>query len=240
MEFGIPAHSSMDDDQTCHLKLAQHYRHLHFDPRNDPHPVTLCFLSRSHISEIRMLQGLVGAHTPPRVVIHQLLQQIYAIVADLCSSVTDRGPGLGWPTRKAGLEVWQLCEARPDILRWCAKLLKDPEYCVNLGVTSKEGSSRRHLCDYTTDAPHIHWQTVYMASEQDLGGAVPDCHDFVSVLAKGHPKWSCQPKVCDLQAQSLVDQEVLRFEITMQNPACMAKFDSAQKLPRKFLDHRRA
>jgi hypothetical protein len=55
------------------------------------------------------------------------------------------------------------------------------------------------------------------STEQDLGRAIPECDDFVGVGAEGNAKGSCETEVADFQVSVAVDEEVLWFEIAVED-----------------------
>ena len=94
--------------------------------------------------------------------------------------------------------------------------LEDLEDFVNLGVAGEQGLPRAHLGEDAADGPHVDAGRVLSAAEEDLRGAVPECHHlgsaisllmltpgvelrrsgyFMSISPQRHAKGSRQPKV---------------------------------------------
>jgi hypothetical protein len=55
------------------------------------------------------------------------------------------------------------------------------------------------------------------STEQDFGCAVPKCDDFVGVGSEGNAKGSCEAEVADFEIAVAVDEEILRFEVAVEN-----------------------
>lgn len=56
------------------------------------------------------------------------------------------------------------------------------------------------------------------------------CAYLMCVHSDWHSEGTCQPKVCQLYHSLIIDQQVLGFQVTMQNPAAVAEQNPLQDL----------
>lgn len=75
----------------------------------------------------------------------------------------------------------------------------------------------RQTCKYAPRRPHVNTGGVELCPEQDVRRPVPECDDLGGETPDGDPEGSRQPKVRKFKLASLVDQQVLRFQIAVEN-----------------------
>merc|ERR1719244_501209 len=99
--------------------------------------------------------------------------------------------------------------------------------------------SSYHLSKYTSQTPVIHTGRVELGAQQDLRSPIPQGNNFVSVGPHWDTKGPSQPKICQLDQPSRVDQKILRFEISVKHSVSVAVTYSLQQLshvgPNKWL-----
>lgn len=78
-------------------------------------------------------------------------------------------------------------------------------------------ASNHHFAQYAPHGPHVNLTRVIGGTEQHLGGTVPTSNDTIGVPVLVLPHESRQSKVTQLEYALLCDQQVGRFEITVQN-----------------------
>lgn len=74
------------------------------------------------------------------------------------------------------------------------------------------------------------------AAEEDFGGAVPEGDDFVGVGAEGHAEGAGEAEVADLEVAVGGDEEVLGFEVAVEDSVGVAVADAGEELMGEFLD----
>ena len=133
---------------------------------------------------------------------------------------------------------------------------EDLEDLVNLRVTREERLARAHLSEDATDRPHVNTSRVLSPTKQNLWRAVPECDDLyaasvgvpsrvvrdahlMGICPEWHTKSTSKTEICQLEVTVLVDQQVLRLQVTMQNSVGMAVAHALAQLHHEPLDHRR-
>lgn len=66
--------------------------------------------------------------------------------------------------------------------------------------------------------------------EQHLGRPIPERHDFVRIGAHRNADGPCQPKVGNLEGAFFVDEQVLGFEVAMEDASRVTKGQSPDEL----------
>lgn len=88
----------------------------------------------------------------------------------------------------------------------------------------EERLARQHLCEYTTSAPYVDLHIILLPCEHDLGGAVVSCRDVTSHLGILN---SCQAEVTDLKVAVFVDEDIARFQVTVDDTSGVNIFQAA-------------
>ena len=181
--------------------------------------------------------------------------------------MSDRLDVLGLPTREDRLEVRKLGDPWPAVLRGSAQASEDPEQLVDLRVPGEERTSGEHLCQDTAYAPGVHTGRVVLGTKQDLGSPggqntrkflaghqvpVPEGDHLMSEGPHRHTEGTSQPKVCQLDISTGVDQKVLGLEVPkkaykhfqsnksrpVEHPVLVAVSNPLQQLPQVRPHHR--
>lgn len=116
------------------------------------------------------------------------------------------------PAWECCLVVRQRCNSRPDLLGRCSEDAEHAEELIDFGVALEERLSCCHFSENATDGPDINGTRVALASEKDFGRAIPQSHNFMSVVADWNPERAAQSKVGNFDDSLLVDQQVLRLK----------------------------
>ena len=190
------------------------------------------------LQEIRMVHCLLGTDPARRIVHQQRLQQIQPFLAQHLHSVAIHHLllRLPLPLRERRFEVWEGSDTRPLRLRRRAQDSEDLENLVNLAVSREQWLARRHLREDAPDTPHVDSRAVLAATKQDLGRTVPECDDFVGVSAERDAEGAGETEVGELEVAFLVDEEVLGFEIAVEDAVGVAVAGTLEELGAEFAD----
>jgi hypothetical protein len=198
-------------------------------------------LSRSRaFREVRVVDRLLCANASSRVVHQHALQEVQAVLTENLDAVgvDHLVVLLPLPLGETALEVWERLDARPVGLGGSAQDAEDLEDLVNLGVAGEEGLAGGHLGEDAADGPHVDTSGVLTTTEENLRCAVPESDDFMCVGTERDTERARQTEISQLQVALLVDEQVLRFEITVQDAVGVAVAGSLEQLERELLDLR--
>jgi hypothetical protein len=192
----------------------------------------------STLREVRVVHRLLRADTSGGIVHEHALQKIQAVLAkDLDAIRIDHLVVLlPLPLGETALEVGERSDTRPVGFGRCAENAEDLEDLVDLRVAREKRLASSHLGEDAADGPHVDTSRVLATAKQNLGRAVPEGDDFVSVSAERNTKGASQTKIGQLQVALLVDEQVLRLEIAVQDAVRVAVTGALEELERKFLD----
>ena len=194
--------------------------------------------STTAFGEVRVVYSLFCADASSGVVNQHALQQIQAVLAENLDTicVDHLVILLPLPLREAALEVWEGCHTRPVCLSWSAKNAEDLEDLVDFGVAWEERLAGGHLGEDAANGPHVDTSRVLTTTEQNFGRAVPESDDLVSVSAERNTECAGQTKIGQLQVAFLVDEQVLRLQVTVQDTVGVAVARAFEELKGKLLD----
>jgi hypothetical protein len=192
----------------------------------------------STLREVRVVHRLLRADTSSGIVHKHALQKIQAVFAkDLDAIRIDHLIVLfPLPLGETALEVRERGNTRPVGFSRCAENAEDLEDLVDLGITREKRLASSHLGEDAAHGPHVDTSGVLAATKQNLGRAVPEGDNFVSVSAERDTKGASQTKIGQLQVALLVDEQVLRLEIAVQNAVGVAVTGALEELKRELLD----
>ena len=190
--------------------------------------------------EVRVVDRLLCADASGRVVHQHALQEVQAVLAkDLDTICVDHFVVLlPLPLGETALEVWERLDARPVGLSGSTQDAEDLEDFIDLGVAGEERLAGGHLGEDAADGPHVDTSGVLATTEKDLRCAVPESDDFVCVGTERDTECAGQTEIGQLQVALLVDEQVLRLEVTVQHAVGVAVAGSLKELEREFLDLR--
>ena len=194
--------------------------------------------SATAFSEVRVVYSLLCADTSSGVVHQHALQQIQAVLAKNFDAVCVDHLVilLPLPLREAALEVGEGRDTRPVGFGRSAQNAEDLEDLVDLGVTREKRLTGSHLGEDAANGPHVNTSGVLAATEQNFGRTVPESDDLVGVSAERNTKGASQTKIGQLQVALLVDEQVLRLQVTVQDAVGMAVARALEELESELLD----
>jgi hypothetical protein len=192
----------------------------------------------SALCEVRVVHRLLRADTSGGIVDEHALQEVQAVFAENFDAIRiDHFVVLlPLPLGETALEVWEGGDTRPVCLSRCSEDAEDLEDLVDLRVTREERLASSHLGEDATDGPHVDTSRVLATTKQNLGCAVPEGDDFMSVGAERDTKGASQTKISQFQVALLVNEQILRLEIAVQDAVGVAVTGALEKLKSEFLD----
>lgn len=139
------------------------------------------------------------------------------------------------PLGERGFVVGQTLDAGPDLIAGRAESPEDTEDLVDLRVTGEQRATHRHLGKDTAYAPHVDGRAVVTRTEKDLWSPIPQRDHLMGVGSQWDTESAGQAEIGQLQVALLVDQQILRFEIAMQNSMGVAEVNASDELVSEFL-----
>ena len=193
---------------------------------------------RLRIDKIRMRTSLLRRNPARRIIHQQRLEQVQPILPQHLNAlgINNLILLLALPLRKTGLEIRETRHPGPLLLRRRPQHPENLEDLIDLAITREQRFLRRHLREDAPDGPHVHAGAVLAAAEEDLGRAVPQRDDFVGVGAQGDAEGAGEAEVGEFQVARAIDEEVLRFQVAVEDPVGMAVADAEEELVGEFLD----
>ena len=109
------------------------------------------------------------------------------------------------------------------------------EDLIDFAVSAEEGFLLSQLGKDAADGPDVNSQAVLLLPEQNFGGPVPKGFNFMGKGFDGEGKGACKSKVSNFEGARAVNEEILRFEVPVDNPPAMAVVDAiAQLVDKQF------
>ena len=102
----------------------------------------------------------------------------------------------------------------------------------------KERAAAVHLRHDTAGRPDVDAGIVGSASQQDIGGSIPERDDFVGKGVDGDAKGSSQTKVRELELAFILDEKVLGLQISVQDAILVTESNALQELIHEGFDGR--
>lgn len=193
----------------------------------------LLLLRGDQVAEPVVLEGVGRADTELRSELQHLLQQVDARRIDHGQDLTEVLGGVH-------LEVWlvlgELGDAGPCPLGRGAHDPEDARDLVLVGRAREQWPARVHLRHDAASGPDVYACVVCPASQQDVGSAIPQRDNLVGEGVDRDTKSSRQTEITKFQLSLAVDQEVLGFEIPMQDSVLVAEVDPLEELVHERLD----
>jgi len=140
------------------------------------------------------------------------------------------------PLRERLFERRQVECIRPVAFAGGSQHLENLKDLVNLTVTREQGATLSHLSKNAASGPQINSQRVGFLAEQDLRASVPECNHLVGVGFDRQAKGTGQTEISQLDLSSTgVDQQVLGFQISVENAVLMAVDKRMENLEQEAL-----
>ena len=86
------------------------------------------------------------------------------------------------------------------------------------------------LVENAADGPHVDLTAVVLEAEEDFGGSIPESDDFVSVGFDGDGEGPGEAEVCDFDSEVVVDEDVLRLDVSMDDAVGVTVLQSRDQL----------
>ena len=131
---------------------------------------------------------------------------------------------------EVGFVFRELGDAGPGALGWCAHYSEDLLKLVFVCGAGEERPAGVHFCHYAPCRPDVDASVVGAGAEEHIGGAVPEGDNFVGEGVNGDAKGAGEAKVGEFELAFVVDQEVLRFEVAMEDTVVVAEGDPLKEL----------
>lgn len=125
------------------------------------------------------------------------------------------------------------CNGVDDIIRGCAQELRDDGELVDMVLSGEEWLALKHLREDAASAPDINLDIVLLPCEHDLRGAVVSSRDITGHLGILN---TCQTEVADLQVAVLVNQNITRFQVAVDDACGVNVFKTPHDLVEEVLD----
>lgn len=127
-------------------------------------------------------------------------------------------------------------DARPGALARRAHETEDFLKLVFVGGAGEEGTAGVHFRHDAAGGPDVDAGVVGPGTEQDVRGAVPEGDDFVGECVDRDSECSRQTEIGEFQLPFIIDEEVLGFEIAMQDAVFVAEGDTLEELIHEGFD----
>lgn len=189
--------------------------------------------------EVRMLQHLLRAGPPRRIQGQQINQQRAPRGRQERElGAQDRALGDGVLGQAQRARVGQPPEARPRLVGGDPAELEDLGQLVDLVLALQERLFGQQLPEDAPDAPHVDRGAVLLGAEQQLGRAVPQRDDQLGHLGRRVAEVARHAEICDLEHAPVVEQQVGRLEIPVQDPVGVQVGHARRELQQQRFDLR--
>lgn len=137
---------------------------------------------------------------------------------------------------KIGFVFRELGDARPGALRGCAHQPKDFLELVFVGGAGEEWTACVHFRHDTTSGPDVDASVVGAAAKQDVWGTVPKGDDLVGEGIDRDAERTGEAEIGKFELAFVVDEEVLRFQVAVQNAVFVAECNALKELVHEGFD----
>lgn len=124
----------------------------------------------------------------------------------------------------------------PRTLAGGAHEAKDFLELVFVGGAWEEGTAGVHFSHDAAGGPDVDAGVVGSGTKQDVWGAVPEGDDLVGEGVDGNAKGSSETEIGEFELPLVVDEEILGFEVAVQDAVLMAKCDTLEELVHEGFD----
>lgn len=104
------------------------------------------------------------------------------------------------------------------------------ENLIDFGVAIEHRLLFDQLCENTTDCPNINTETVLLLAKEHLRGSVPQSLNLMSESLNRNAEGSSESEISNFEIASPIHQQILGFEIPVNNPSRVAVVDTIDKL----------
>lgn len=162
-----------------------------------------------------------------RLVLEHSVQEVHSPRVDHGQDVRHV---LGFVSGKVEFEAGQGGHAGPSLLLGGSHDSEYLEQLVLVGCSGEQRSSGVHLGHDATGRPEVDGCAVVGGTQQNVRGSVPEGDDLVGESVDGNPECPRQTEISELEFSGGVDEQVLGFQVSMQNSVLVAVGDPGQEL----------
>ena len=137
---------------------------------------------------------------------------------------------------EVGLVLGKLRDARPGPLGRRAHQAEDLLQLVLVGGAGEERPPGVHLRHDAAGGPDVDAGVVGAAAEEHVRSAIPQRHDLVGEGVDWDAEGAGETEVGQFELAFVVDEEVLRLEVAVQDPVFVAEGDASEELVHEGLD----
>ena len=174
-----------------------------------------------------MIQGIMSANSQLRSQLQHSLEQINAGRINLRE---DDAEILCSVHLEVLLVFAVLRDSRPGALGRCAHDAEDAHELIFVRRAGKERTSGVHLGHNAACGPDVDAGVIGTTSEEDVRGAVPESYDFVGEGVDWDTEGSRETEICKFENALVVDEEVLGFEIAVEDSIRMTEVYTLEEL----------
>lgn len=204
----------------------------------DGHSVSQVHDGRGKRAEVQVLQGLLSRDPVCRDPPQHPLDQVLSLKRQLAQPFPNAPERLRLDvTQTLWFVVWQQTDSRPAVLRGDAE--DRPDLLQLLRLVRLSGERRRplqHLYEDAARPPHVQSGGVLRGAQQDVGGAVPQRHHLRGERLAGDGLGSGQTEVGELQFSTVADEQVLRLQVSVQDPPTVDVAETPEQLEQEDPD----
>lgn len=173
-----------------------------------------------HRIKVLVLDHVLSRDAEWRIVDQSLLQQVHSSWVDIFDF---RIEIVLVPAREGCFVIRQRSHSRPNVFSWRSENAEHAEELIDFWISLEQWFARCHFGKDATNWPNINWTWVTLRTKQDFGCSVPQCDDLVSIIANRNAEWASQAEISNLDNAFLVDEQVLRLQIAMQDTTAMTE-----------------
>lgn len=101
---------------------------------------------------------------------------------------------------------------------------------ILVGRPGEQRTAGIQFCHDTSGRPDINARVIRSAAQQHVRSTIPQCHHFVREGVDRDAESTGQTEVAQLELPLLINEEILRLEVSMENPILMTKGDALEEL----------
>ena len=188
------------------------------------------------ITEPRMLQSFMSTDAQLRSQLKHALQQVNT---SWVNGVKDVAQILCGIHLKCRFVFRKLSDPRPSTF---SRSPHDPKYANNLVFvrgSRKQRSSGIHFSHDTASRPNVNARIVCSTAEKNIRGTIPESHNFIGKSIDGNPKSTSKAKIAKFQDAFVIDEKILRFQVSVEDSILMAEIYTLEKLVHERFDRGR-
>lgn len=180
-----------------------------------------------------MRQGLIGLDSDLRSKLQHSIEQIQSQLIHLWQNHAQVLRGVDM---EIALIFRELGDTGPRALRGCTHESEDLLQLVLISGSRKEGTAGIHFCHYAACRPNVDAGAIGTGSKKHVWSAIPEGYDLIGECIHWNAKGASESEVGKFELSLVVDEQVLRLQIPVQNPILVTELDSLQDLVHEGFD----